>query len=116
MGAVHEALDENDLLPEKQFVDAGYMGSMEMKTARDRHGVDLFGPMSRDGSWQARTSGGMDLSRFEIDWEARVATCPEGEKSRYWKPILDRHGADVVAVRFDKTVCAACESRPLCTR
>ena len=116
LAAVHEALSEKDLLPEKQLVDAGYMSSMEMVTARDRHGVDLFGPMPRDGSWQAKTEGGIDSTRFRIDWERREATCPEGKKSRYWKPALNRHGRDVVAVLFDKAVCGACESRPLCTR
>ena len=116
LAAVHEALSEKDLLPEKQLVDAGYMGSMEMVTARNRHGVDLFGPMPRDGSWQAKTEGGIDSTRFRIDWDAREATCPEGKKSRYWKPALNRHGRDVVAVLFDKAVCGACERRPLCTR
>ncbi len=98
LAAIHEALSEKDLLPEKQLVDAGYMGSMEMVTARNRHGVDLFGPMPRDGSWQAKTPGGIDSTRFRIDWDAREATCPEGKKSRYWKPALNRHGRDVVAV------------------
>ncbi|PLS84028.1 MAG: IS5/IS1182 family transposase, partial [Actinobacteria bacterium] len=116
LATIHEALSEKDLLPEKQLVDAGYMGSMEMVTARNRHGVDLFGPMPRDGSWQAKTEGGIDSTRFRIDWDAREATCPEGKKSRYWKPASNRHGRDVVAVLFDKAVCGACESRPLCTR
>jgi transposase len=114
--AVHDALSEKEILPKEHLVDAGYMGSKEMADARRRHGVDLFGPMPRDGSWQAKTPGGIDATCFEIDWEARVATCPEGKKSRYWKPALNRHGRDVVAVLFDKAVCAACESRPLCTR
>ncbi|MDP9479244.1 MAG: IS1182 family transposase [Actinomycetota bacterium] len=116
LAAVHESLSEKDLLPDKQLVDAGYMGSMEMTAARNRHGVDLFGPMPRDGIWQAKTPGGIDSTRFRIDWDAREATCPEGKKSRYWKPALNRHGRDVVAVLFDKAVCGACESRPLCTR
>ena len=113
---VHEALSANDLLPAKQLVDAGYMGSKEMGRARNKHGVDLFGPMRRSSGWQAKTPGGIDSSFFDIDWEARVATCPEGKKSRYWKPAHDRHGNDVVAVLFDKSVCEACKSRPLCTR
>jgi hypothetical protein len=92
------------------------MGSKEMADARHGHGVDLFGPVRRDGSWQAKIPGGIDSTRFEIDWEAQTATCPEGKKSRYWKPELNRHGRDVVAVLFAKAVCDACEKRPLCTR
>jgi hypothetical protein len=62
------------------------------------------------------TPGGIDSTRFSIDWEAREATCPQGKKCRYWKPELNRHGRDVVAVLFAKAVCGACESHPLCTR
>jgi transposase len=114
--AVHRALGEKEILPKEHLVDAGYMGSKEMSDARSHYGVDLFGPMPRDGSWQTKTEGGIDSTRFRIDWEAQVATCPEGKKSRYWKPALNRHGRDVVAVMFDKAVCGACESRPRCTR
>ncbi len=116
LDAVHEALSEKDLLPERHLVDSGYMGSKEMADARREHGVDLFGPMRRDGSWQAKVPGGIDSTRFRIDWEAREATCPQGKKSRYWKPELNRHGRDVVTVLFAKAVCGACERRPLCTR
>ncbi len=116
LAAVHQALSEKDLLPERQLVDSGYMGSKEMATARNLHGVDLFGPVRRDGSWQAKMLGGIDSTRFRIDWEARTATCPEGTKIRYWKPELNRHGRNVVAVLFAKAVCGACERRPLCTR
>lgn len=113
---VHEALSANNLLSAKQLVDAGYMGSTEMGRARDKHGVDLFGPMRRSSSWQARTPGGIASSCFEVDWQAQEVTCPEGQRSRYWKPAQDRHGNDVVAVLFDKSACEACKSRPLCTR
>ena len=116
LDAMHDDLSKKKLLPKKHLVDAGYMGSKEMADARRGHGVDLFGPMRRDGSWQAKTPGGIDSTRFRIDWEAREATCPEGKKSRYWKPELNRHGRDVAAVLFAKAVCGACESRPLCTR
>lgn len=95
LDAFHNALSEKEILPKERLVDAGYMGSKEMADARHRHGIDLFGPMPRDGSWQTKTPG--------------------SKKSRYWKPALNQHVRDVVAVLFGKAVCGACESRPLCT-
>ncbi len=116
LGAVHASLEERDLLPNEHLVDSGYMGSKEMSDSLTRHGVDLFGPMPRDGSWQAKAKEGFDALAFRVDWEAKSVTCPEGKKSKQWKPALNRHGREVVAAIFDKKECAACPSRPLCTR
>ncbi len=116
LGSVHAALKGRDLLPTEHLVDAGYMGSKEMADGLAHHGVELFGPMPRDGSWQAKAGEGFDALAFQVDWDAKSVTCPEGKKSKQWKPALNRHGRDVVAAIFDKKECAACPSRPLCTR
>jgi transposase len=116
LGAVHASLEKRDLLPNEHLVDSGYMGSKEMADSLVHYGVDLFGPMPRDGSWQAKAGEGFDALAFRVDWEAKWVTCPEGKKSKQWKPALNRHGRDVVAAIFDKKECAACPSRPLCTR
>ncbi len=116
LGAMHGALEERNLLPREHLVDSGYMGSKEMADSLTRHGVELFGPMPRDGSWQAKAGEGFDALAFRVDWDARSVTCPEGKKSKQWKPALNRHGREVVAAIFDKKECAACPSRPLCTR
>ena len=116
LGAVHGALEERNLLPGEHLVDSGYMGSKEMADSLAQHGVELFGPMPRDGSWQAKAGEGFDALAFRVDWDKQSVTCPEGKKSKQWKPALNRHGRDVVAAIFDKKECAACPSRPLCTR
>jgi transposase len=112
---VHTALAGKGLLPAQHLVDAGYIGSEQVVRARDSHGLDLIGPVPPDSSWQAREDG-FDISRFGIDWEAEVATCPEGKRTRYWNSARDRHGRDVIAARFAKTDCTACPSRSRCTR
>lgn len=116
LGSVHAALGEKKLLPGNHLVDSGYMGSKEMADSLVHHGVELFGPMPRDGSWQAKAGEGFDALAFRVDWDAKSVTCPEGKKSKQWKPALNRHGRDVVAAIFDKKECAVCPSRPLCTR
>jgi len=35
-------------------------------------GVEIFGPVAQDPSWQSRDKGGSDKSAFVIDWEAKV--------------------------------------------
>lgn len=60
-----------------------------------------------------------DVSHFALDWEREVATCPQGKRSRYWKPtkrVKDRGTIPMVQVHFHKDDCAACAARPLCTR
>ncbi|MDP9480590.1 MAG: IS1182 family transposase [Actinomycetota bacterium] len=116
LGTVHASLEKRGLLPNEHLVDSGYMGSKEMADSLASHGVDLFGPMPRDGSWQAKAGEGFDALAFRVDWDAQSVTCPEGKRSKQWKPALNRHGRDVVAAIFDKKECAECPSRPLCTR
>lgn len=116
LGSVHASLEKRHLLPREHLVDSGYMGSKEMADSRIHHGVELFGPMPRDGSWQAKAGEGFDALAFRVDWDEESVTCPEGKKSKQWKPALNRHGRDVVAAIFDKKECSACPSRPLCTR
>jgi transposase len=92
LGPMHGALEERNLLPREHLVDSGYMGSKEMADSLTHHGVELFGPMPRDGSWQAKAGEGFDALTFRVDWDAKSVTCPEGKKSKQWKPALNRHG------------------------
>jgi len=76
---VHADLAVRDLLPDKHFVDGGYMSAPHIVDATATYGVDLIGPAPRDTSWQARTGEGFDLAQFRIDCEARKVTCPQGK-------------------------------------
>ena len=57
--------------------------------------------VAADPSWQAREGTGYDQSAFTIDWEAHIATCPHGKRSR-WQPDLDVAGQEVIQIRFAK--------------
>ena len=56
------------------------------------------------------------MSQFEIDWDNKTATCPEGQKSRYWKPWTKQKHRPMVKIWFHEKDCLACKARPVCTR
>ena len=103
-------------LPKEHVADAGFVDADLLVKSAQEHRIDLIGPVRPDVSWQARTEGAYDISRFTVDWEAKKATCPEGKQSKSWKPVVDAWcNADVV-VRFSSKDCRECKSCPLCTR
>lgn len=108
-------LAARDLLPNEQIVDAGYVTADHLVTGLKTHGVVLFGPVNPDASWQAKAQQGFDVATFVIDWEAHTATCPQGRPSALWIPGQDRHGHEVVNIRFARPDCLACPVRDQCT-
>ena len=84
-------------------------------TVATAHGIDLIGPVHIDPSWQARTPGALDLSRFTVDWKRERVTCPQGQHSVGWHPAKDAKGESVVQVLFAKSVCQRCPVRSMCT-
>ncbi len=100
---IHDALAAKGLVPAEHLVDSAYVGAAQLVEARTRHGIDLIGPGRRDVSWQGR-SGGAAFSRadFKVDWDRRVALCPEGKT--------------FIHVAFRAADCRACPSRARCTR
>lgn len=111
----HEALAARDLLPALHLVDGAYMEPRSLLEAHERFGVSLVGPTMRNTGWQAREGTGFDLSSFELDWEKKEATCPEGNKSTSWKQTT-RDGRPAVRVKFSRYDCRPCPSRDLCIR
>lgn len=77
---IHEALAAKDLLPSQHIVDAGYVDSNLIVTSRKCYGIDLVGPVRPNGSWQAKTPGGYDISQFTVNWNTKRVTCPQGKK------------------------------------
>ncbi|HLP92375.1 MAG TPA: transposase [Nostocaceae cyanobacterium] len=67
--------------------------------------------------WQARLKTGFDVSAFVIDWEQKVAICPQGNKSRFWREThtRNRHANLIIEVVFDSKTCATCPVRADCT-
>lgn len=120
--ADHQALDaiqadlaKNNCLPAEYLVDAGYISAKRILHSRDRHAIDLLGPVHVDPSWQAHTPGALDVSQFQIDWQGHQVTCPQGQRSIAWSRAKDAKGESVVQVFFAKQTCHACSVRERCT-
>ena len=113
--AIHADLAEANLLPDTHFADEGYLDAPLLVDSQKEHGIELLGPVARDGSWQAVAGQGFDQSHFTVDWDAQQVTCPRGKQSRLWMPQKDGFDNDVIHVKFSAKDCQACEARSLCT-
>ena len=113
---IHDALPATSLLPDIHLVDKGYLDAELLVTSLADHGVKLVGPVRKDSSWQARAGQGFDASRFEVDWDAQTVTCPQGQRSVYWKLATKPSPLEKIHGQFDRRDCAACPVRALCTR
>jgi transposase len=113
--AIHAALQEQELLPEKHIVDAGYIDAQLLVASQREYGVDLLGPTAKDHRWQAQEQNGYALSDFSIDWEHEQARCPQGYTSKSWTPT--RTGKqEVIKIKFGYATCGGCPVRPQCTQ
>ncbi|MGZ4432842.1 MAG: IS1182 family transposase [Trebonia sp.] len=108
---VAAALAGKGLPPARHYADSGYASARNMLTAARQYGITLVTPLLADPSWQAREKTGYDRSAFTIDYDARTATCPQGQASHSWYPTA----GNVIAVKFTAAACRPCPARPLCT-
>jgi len=113
---VHESLKPRELLPGEHLVDKGYTDSHVLVDSQQEYGVVIVGPVAEDPSWQARQSEGFDKSRFVVDWEQRVVTCPAGKQSISWLPNTYPQNGMVHEARFARKDCTPCQFRPQCTK
>jgi transposase len=113
---IHQALEQQNCLPSRHVVDGGYVDADAIVTSRNKHDVELFGPVSLENSWQAKVAQGFDLSHFQIDWQHQTVRCPTGQQSRSWTPTKDRFGQGVIYVKFAPADCLVCPSREQCTQ
>jgi transposase len=116
LGPIQERLVLRQLSPAEHIVDTGYMRTSNLVASQRKHQIDLIGPMYDDRQWQAKTPDGFDLAQFQIDWEARVVTCPTGQRSTVWSESLTARRRSQIHVRFASTNCAVCPVRARCTR
>lgn len=63
-------------------------------------------------SWQAQTEGAFDISQFQIDFNKRTVTCPQGHTSQQWH---ERSGKPSIHTQFPTKTCQACPVREQCT-
>jgi transposase len=111
---VAAALHRKELAPGRHYADSGYASPDHMLTAARDYGITLVTPLLANQSWQARDKAGYDRSAFAIDYDARTATCPQGQASHGWYPTTLR-GKDVIAVKFAAATCRPCPARARCT-
>jgi len=112
---IHAALDTQKCLPAEHLVDSGYGSGAAFVTSQEKYAVDLFGPSRPDMSWQAQTADAFDISHFQIDFEQRLVTCPQGHLSTHWYERTDSRGKPAILVKFPDKVCRACPVRERCT-
>jgi transposase len=113
--SVHQALQERDLLPGKHLVDTGYVDAKLFVDSQQQYEVDMVGPTRPDYKWQAKSGEGFAASDFEVDWESKRATCPEGCSSSSWSPAVDGGHNEVIKIKFSAKDCQGCPSRVRCT-
>jgi transposase len=108
--AIQQDLAARNLLPKEHIVDAGYTSSPLLVSSATR-GVELLGPLSPDNSPQARHQPAYAAAQFQVDWDARQITCPQGKPSKNWS---QRNAQKPAHVAFDPDDCAACPVRAAC--
>ena len=113
---IHRTLQEQQTLPNRHIVDAGYVSADLLVESEEEYGIDLLGPVRPDVSWQARDENAFDITKFSIDWDNEVVICPLGRPSRYWGPAKGPRGQPTIQVQFRKSDCLACAARARCTR
>ena len=111
----HAALEQQELLPEKHLVDAGYVDAELLVASQTEYQVDLVGPTAKDQRWQALEQTGYALSNFSLDWEHQQARCPQGQISSSWTPTKARD-QEVIKIKFSSTTCGVCPVRSPCTQ
>ena len=114
--SIHQSLADQNLLPNQHLVDRGYTSSRLIVQSKRDYQIDLFGPVGTNGGWQARAGQGFDLSHFQIDWNKKKVSCPQGKQSRSWKKGKDSYGNKIIHVEFRQNECKECPVRSLCTR
>jgi transposase len=113
---IHKQMQANNLLPSRHLVDTGYVDAELVVESSRKYGIELFGPMRLNPSWQART-GGIDAAQFQIDWDNQKASCPMGKQSVYWHEYQTKEYArSVIKIKFRNQDCADCLSRQQCVR
>ena len=113
---IHQALEDQHLLPAVHLVDTGYIKAEFLVSSREGYGVDLVGPTRADYQWQARQGTGFAAQHFRLDWDAQQATCPAGQVSSSWTPTEDHFHNTSIKIKFSTTDCSKCLLRPQCTR
>jgi hypothetical protein len=114
---IHHGLSEKGLLPTTHLVDAAYVSAELIVRSRDTHGVELKGPTRHNASWQSQIEDGYTADQFIVDWDRKVAYCPQGQCATSWTEQVNRKSNRAgIIVTFRKEVCDSCIAQERCTR
>lgn len=108
-------MKKKGLTPEIQLVDEGYMEIDRLVESRKR-GIDLVGPVPTSKSWQDRQKGAFNHTQFQIDWENRRVTCPNGKISTRCTDRKTWRGIPSLTFVFNKKGCLPCSLREQCSK
>lgn len=106
---IQERLIARDLKPEEHYVDQAYPSGPNLAHSA-RRGIDLLGPVSLDTAGKPQ---GYRQSDFELDFEAKQATCPMGKTSAVWYQRPQPDGYVGAEIQF-KGQCVGCPVRVDC--
>ena len=115
LAAIQQRLARSGLLPAEHLADSSYVCGSNVVSSHALQ-IDLIGPPYKDNSWQAKADECFDVANFRIDWEKKTVTCPQKRQSIRWSKTKTARGRKMIHVGFAPEECAACTSRPLCTR
>jgi transposase len=115
LAVVQQHLREQDLNPKEHFVDQGY-SSGEQLVKQAQAGTEIISLVGYDPSWQEREQTGYGAQAFTLDWDKRVATCPQGQESHSWTHRVDKDQKEEEVIRFPSKVCQSCPVHALCSR
>lgn len=113
---IHQALDGKGLTPKEHLADAAYISADLLIQSQDDHGIELVGPPRPIPNWQSKVEGAYTVDRFTVDWQNRVARCPEGATSTGWYDTINDDGQRHHKIHFPKATCLDCNARALCTK
>ena len=109
--AIHQGLQQKDLLPDRHLVDTGYVDAHLLVESRTRYGVELYGPARPDSHRQASEAKGFAADQFTIHWEQQQAICPRGCLSKSWTNAEDA-GTPTIKIKFSCADCTPLSQSP----
>lgn len=98
----------------RMLLGAIYAQRGEFAWLRELPQVAMITPLLGDSSRQTKTSNGYSRDDFTIDFDARTATCPQGQTSAHWSPQV-RDGIEKIHIAFPQRACRTCDAQPACT-
>ena len=68
-------------------------------------GIRLVGPTRKDPCWQAKIPEAFDRSKFDVNYQTKTATCPEGKTPASWLEYEDDSRGRFISARFSRADC-----------